>query len=395
VRSDRDLSIIIFYKRDAKRDLFERQQYNSQMVRLKRSSHNPIIEASDDVGAIVNSPSVIKIPSWIEDPLGAYYMYFSHKHGSYIRMAYADHPEGPWEIYSPGVLDIEETPFVGHIASPDVHVDHSEETIRMYYHGESSLRDLVFGPIKHRKYRRESYDYRYRSIPHRVLYQAGRTGYKQIQNGGRDGITPPSEQPTQSDDPTNNKFNLMKLLTRRPIKPPTVQETRHAKSSTGLSFTAQDSIIGPSWLAVFHYNERWYGIGSRDGYLFSSDTPTDPFDRKQKLLKTGRHFGVHCDEDKLEVYYSKSNDQPERILRTNIILSTKSSNWKLGDTIEVLAPEMKYEGSNISLEVTQQRSYSERRQIVRDPSIFVDRESKYMFYALAGETGIGVVKLLE
>ena len=187
----------------------------------------------------------------------------------------------------------------------------------------------------------------------------------------------------------------MKALTTRPIKPPTVQETRHANSSTGLSFTTLDSIIGPSWLAVFRYGGRWYGIGSRDRCLYSSDTPTNPFDRKQTLLQNGRHFGVHCDGDQLEVYYSKSDDQPERILRTDITLSANSSDWKLGKTIEVLAPEMEYEGSNIPVDVSQQRSYSERRQMVRDPSIFVDHGSKYMYYALAGETGIGVAELLE
>ncbi len=365
------------------------------MVNVRRSSYNPIVERSNDVGAIVNSPSVIEVPPWVEDPLGAYYMYFSHKHGSYIRMAYADHPEGPWNVYSSGVLSIEDTPFIGHIASPDVHVDHSEEVIRMYYHGESPLNDLIFGPIKHRGYRRESYDYRYRSIPHRILYQAGRTGYKLIQNGGRDGITPPSEQPTQSEAATNNGFNLMKALTTPPIKPPTVQETRHAESSTGLSFTTQNTIIGPSWFAVFQYGRHWYGIGSRDGYLYSSNTPTNSFDRKQRLMQNGRHFGVYLDGDQLEVYYSKSDDQPEQILRTNITLSANSSNWKLGETIKILAPEMEYEGSNIPLEVSQQRSYSERRQMVRDPSIFIAHGSKYMYYALAGETGIGVAELLE
>jgi len=365
------------------------------MINLERSSNNPIIEASGDVGSIVNSPSVIKVPSWVEDPLGTYYMYFSHKHGSYIRMAYADHPEGPWNIYSPGVLDIEETPFVGHIASPDVHVDHAEKLIRLYYHGESSLRDLVFGPLKHREYRRESYDYRYQSIPHRILYQVGRTGYKLIQNGGRDGISPPSERPAKSGTAANDSFDLMKKLTTRPIKPSTVQETRHAASSTGLSFTSQGSIIGPSWLAVFQYDGRWYGIGSRDGYLYSSETPTDPFDRERKLFESGRHFGVYIDGDQLEVYYSKSNDQPERILRTNILLSSNCSDWEIDTTVEVLEPKMAYEGANIPLDVSQQRSYSEQRQIVRDPSIFSVDKSKYLFYALGGEIGIGVAEFRD
>jgi len=44
-------------------------------------------------------------------------------------------PTGPWAIYKPGVLHIDKTAAVGHIASPDVIIDEDTKTIRMYFHG--------------------------------------------------------------------------------------------------------------------------------------------------------------------------------------------------------------------------------------------------------------------
>ncbi|MFP4173118.1 MAG: hypothetical protein ACLFV4_09430 [Candidatus Hydrogenedentota bacterium] len=107
--------------------------------RVERFEANPIIHREmhgliGDRGANINGPSLIRVPDWVEDPLGEYYLYFAHHNGSYIRLAYADALEGPWKIHEPGVLDLEETPGRGHVASPDVHVDRDEQRIRMYHH---------------------------------------------------------------------------------------------------------------------------------------------------------------------------------------------------------------------------------------------------------------------
>lgn len=106
-----------------------------------RVGNNPIIHSETEglegrVGENINGPSVIKVPDWIENPLGKYYMYFAHHHGKYIRLAYADSPTGPWVVYKPGVLNLKETAAAGHIASPDVIIDEKEKTIKMYFHGK-------------------------------------------------------------------------------------------------------------------------------------------------------------------------------------------------------------------------------------------------------------------
>ena len=108
-------------------------------VQVRRFSQNPIIRpemlpGSD--GSNINGPSLIRVPGWVTNRLGSYYLYFAHHRGSYIRLAYADKLEGPWKIYAPGVLSLNEAPGCkGHIASPDVHVDEQRREIRMYFHG--------------------------------------------------------------------------------------------------------------------------------------------------------------------------------------------------------------------------------------------------------------------
>ena len=111
-------------------------------MRVERLRNKPIVTPAIDatIGSNINGPSLVRVPEWIRDPLGAYYLYFAHHKGRYIRMAYAQNLEGPWSTYGPGVLDLGESFFgnssdPNHVASPDVHVDSENRQIRMYYHG--------------------------------------------------------------------------------------------------------------------------------------------------------------------------------------------------------------------------------------------------------------------
>lgn len=90
------------------------------------------------MGSNINGPSLIRVPDWILDPLGKYYLYFAHHRGTFIRLAYSDNLKGPWAIYTPGVLDLKESYFNHHIASPDVRVMEDRQEIWMYYHGCSA-----------------------------------------------------------------------------------------------------------------------------------------------------------------------------------------------------------------------------------------------------------------
>ena len=129
-------------------------------VTFTRFKNNPIITAdmlpSKEEGDDINGPCLIEAPDWLPNKLGKYYLYFAHHKGKYIRLAYADDIHGPWKIYTPGTLHIEDcicnnAPFasgesirhtgaenagdeVTHIASPDVLVDAANKQLVLYFH---------------------------------------------------------------------------------------------------------------------------------------------------------------------------------------------------------------------------------------------------------------------
>lgn len=108
-------------------------------MRAQRLPHNPILRHTPQVdarvGSNINGPSLIRVPDWLPNPLGRYYLYFAHHTGPCIRLAYADSLEGPWQIHAAGTLRLEDAHFIDHIASPDVHADVERRELRMYYHG--------------------------------------------------------------------------------------------------------------------------------------------------------------------------------------------------------------------------------------------------------------------
>jgi hypothetical protein len=141
-------------------------------VRVQRLVDGPIIspDLHSSIGVNIQGPSMIRVPDWVKDRHGDYYLYFADHKGRYIRLAYADHLAGAWRIYEPGCLQLQESGFLTappqvtpeqieqfeaqrresgveishdvrseittpHIASPDVHVDPLRRQIVMYFHG--------------------------------------------------------------------------------------------------------------------------------------------------------------------------------------------------------------------------------------------------------------------
>jgi hypothetical protein len=109
-----------------------------------RFDANPIITPEmlkDNDGENINGPSLIRVPEFVQNPLGKYYLYFSRHTGKYIRLAYSDDIKGPWKIYEQGTLKVEDCTCSdirkgprNHIASPDVHIDRENQKIVMYFH---------------------------------------------------------------------------------------------------------------------------------------------------------------------------------------------------------------------------------------------------------------------
>jgi hypothetical protein len=123
-------------------------EYTAGRMRIERFTTNPIVRPHMDgrMGDNINGPSLIRVPEWVERPLGKYYLYFGHHRGEHIRLAYADHLEGPWQTYEPGVLELADSYFQHHIASPDVLVDEERRQFHLYFHGSMTAPDRQAHP---------------------------------------------------------------------------------------------------------------------------------------------------------------------------------------------------------------------------------------------------------
>jgi hypothetical protein len=308
----------------------------------------PALDAS--IGVNIQGPSVIKVPEWIKEPLGAYFMYFADHKGRYIRLAYADAVSGPWEIFVPGTLQLEdaflltepppvsrsesaaiESRFSGmklghdiirevtapHIASPDVHVDRENRRIVMFYHGLEAL--------------------------------------------GR-------------------------------------QVTRVATSTDGITFKARPEKLGRTYWRSFQYGGFYYGL-AMPGQFYRSTNLLGGYEKGPLLFnKDMRHCAVIVVGDELMIFWTQVGEAPEKIKLSRIDLREDWSDWNESDAVEILRPKLAWEGGEAPLMPSRRSTAYGLVNQLRDPAIFIDapgrsEERVYLFYAYGGESGIGVAEL--
>jgi hypothetical protein len=319
----------------------------SAEVTAKRFAENPLItvHTSPSLGDNVNGPSIMRVPDWVKNPLGRYYMYFAHHKGQYIRMAYADSLHGPWKIYEPGVMNVADTALFRpqpdpqrtppgaytHIASPEIYVDQDHKRIVMWFHGMwTEGKRWPDDPQEARKYLREH-------------------GYAQY--------------------------------------------TQVSESSDGIHFTARPAISRQSYLRVFAHGNEFFAISRlgqllRSPDLFSSfELGPDPF-RDEPYARRVRHVALLPRDGKLEVFLSFIGDAPEGIWHTTISLNGDWTQWKASGNEEVLKPEASYECPGLPVAPSEiGEIYGPARQL-RDPALYVENGKIYLFYTICGEQGI-------
>jgi len=328
---------------------------------IERLQGNPIIrpDLHASLSSNINGPSLIKSPPWIDDPLGKYYLYFASHDGQYIRLAYADELTGPWSIYSPGTLHIDQpdVAFNDHIASPDVHVDSNRKQIIMYYHGccQPFLEPLA----------------------------ANSTSDAQHQN-----ITIKLKKLIFGTDP-----NIVN------------QFTRVATSRDAINFSSQQEPIGRFYFRVFEHRNKFYALAkTNQGFgevesgqrLYRSDKQMGGFKPGPVLFNDGaRHTAVRRRGDQLDVFYSRIGDNPERILHAIIDLTRDWSDWEASTPEPVLAPTYDWEGANISAETSEAGAADGPVHQLRDPGIFQEGGRTYLLYTVAGERGIALGEVVD
>ena len=307
-------------------------------MQAHRLGDGPIIRPDLDarMGANINGPSLVRAPDWLTEAPGRYLLYFADHHGTYIRLAYADAPAGPWEMYEPGTLQLEQTPFphtpeefqtddprvaagvergwvYPHIASPDVHVDEERREIRMYFHG---------------------------ALP-----------------DGR-------------------------------------QRTRVARSRDGLHFESGEELLANSYLRMLRREEDWIGM-AMPGILCRSEDGLGDFEHGPQLFGDEmRHCALLPRGDTLWVFWTLVGHAPERILVSAVEMQGDWREWRAGPAAELLRPELEWEGAALPLAPSVRGWAPDPVNELRDPGVFVDRDERvYLLYSVQGERGIGLAEL--
>ena len=299
---------------------------------VQRLNDGPIItpHLDDRMGSNIQGPTLIRVPDWVENPLGKYYLYFADHRGSYIRLAYADDILGPWSIYSPGSLKLEQSffpttcppcsqspgregaPLYAHIASPDVHVRDDLQQIVMYVHG----RDV-----------------------------------------GR-------------------------------------QITRLATSSDGIHFEGQPEVLGRPYFRVFEHDDHYYALAMPGYLYRSPDGLSDFEPGPRFFNDNMRHSAVLVRGDRLHVFWTQAGHAPERILLTSIDTDGDWLDWQQSEVTEVLRPELPWEGSDLPIAASTRGHIDEPVNQLRDPAIFEEDGQVYLLYSVAGERGIAISRLI-
>jgi hypothetical protein len=321
-------------------------------VTARRLTQNPLITiaSSRSLGDNVNGPSIVRVPDWIEHPLGRYYMYFAHHMGAYIRLAYADRIEGPWRIHEPGVVPVASTAFYRpqpdppenledfytHVASPEVYVDHPNRRLVMWFHGWfTEGQQWPVGEAAARAW-------------------AQKNGYGQY--------------------------------------------TQAAESRDGLAFDIRPTITRTSYLRVFPRDGALYGM-ARLGLLLRSPDPATAFEPGPNPFAGGpyagrvRHVALLQRESMMYVFFTAIGDDPERVMMTTFEMGGDWTTWRAADAVEVLRPEAAYECSNLPGAPSAAGDVKGAVRQLRDPAVFEENGRSFLFYSFCGEQGIAAAEI--
>jgi hypothetical protein len=316
-------------------------------VDARRFATNPLITvaSSSTLGGNVNGPTVIRVPQWVQQPLGRYYMYFANHMGDFVRLAYSDDVTGPWTIYEPGVLHVRDTAFFRrqpdptetladfytHVASPEMLVDPVRKRMVMWVHGWWTAGE------------------RWPANPAEARTWARQKGYGQF------------SQPAESAD--------------------------------GLHFTVRGSITKTSYMRVFQRGGLYYAV-SRLGLVSRTDDPLSTFQGGRNLFSGTRyanrvrHVALVVRGDRLEVFFTAIGDAPEHVLVSTVDLTADWTTWQAAAPVDVIEPQAAYECASLPDAPSEAGDIDVAARQIRDPFVFEEAGRSFLFYSTCGEQGI-------
>jgi len=340
---------------------------------VERVGQFPLIEeVGEEQGYInINGPSVIRVPDWVDNPFGKYYLYFAHHKGGYIRMAYADEITGPWQVYHPGVLPLAESGFP---VALDTEVSAWQALVDIF---------TSFSPYVVRDYLM-------------LVYNATVTDPAQRQARGISAAANKAAH-IASPEVLIDEENQRLLMFFHGYDERGGQSSGLAASSDGMNFVALDQRILSTYLRGFEYRGQHYLLGM-PGVLFRGDSNTGPWQPRSKLLfqPDMRHAGLWLEGSTLYVFWSMVGYAPERLLLSTVDLSAGDwDDWVATAPVDVLLPELAWEGGELEAMPSLRGELDVPAKELRDPYVFRDEDKQlYLFYVGGGEKAIGVARLL-
>jgi hypothetical protein len=343
-------------------------------IGVERLAGNPIIRPHQDgrMGGNVQGPSLIRVPNWIANPLGRYYLYFADHKGAYIRLAYADRLEGPWRTHEPGSLQLAESLFLTEPAPvPEGWAPAAGAAPAPPPPAGASAAGSAAG------------------APTPAL-----SGFA---SGAVEGVPTPLESATlphiASPDAHAREDLREIVLYYHGLEGFRTQRSRVATSKDGIHFTARPELVGSTYLRAFRHDGQWYILGM-PGMLFRSRDGLSGFEQGPTLFPpTMRHAGALVRGRTLFVFWTRVGDSPEHILLSTIDLDGDWSTWRAGEPIDVLYPERDWEGADLPPAPSVRDAINVRVRQLRDPAMFEEAGRVYLLYSVAGESGIAIAEL--
>ena len=342
----------------------------------ERLSERPIIHAglalpewAADGAHNINGPALIRVPDWIANPLGRYYLYFAHHKGGHIRVAYADSLGGPWRLRPGGALSLAESGFAQRV--PDA--------------------PSAFGALAALWRRFSVHVVRDHLLLHRAVV-ADRAARRRLGLAPSEPLKPHVASPELVVDHDARRL----LMFYHGLMPDRSQMSRVAVSTDGLRFAVTDALVPSPYLRAFAHRGRHYLLGM-PGVLYRAERVGGPYAPRARSLfgPDARHSGVLVDGDALHVFWSRVGDAPECILSSTVDLGpTDWDDWRASEPRVALCPERRWEGAGLEARPSLRGELAELARELRDPFAFVDSDgARYLLYAGGGEQAIGIARL--
>ena len=325
-------------------------------IKITRLLDQPIVDPSShpSIGDNIQGPSALRVPDWLPNPLGRYYLYFADHKGSYIRLAFANSILGPWTIHVPGTVRLEGSHFLTNTPEPGAEMRDRARARAQRQSSQSQLSE--------------------EALFEEILAEM---------------TTPHIASPDLHCDSRKRQI----VMYYHGLDSPDKQLTRVALSNDGLDFSTRPERLGNTYLRAFDYRGTRYAI-AMPGVVYRSGDGLGHFEIGPTLFEpNARHMALVQRGDSLGIFWTRVGDAPESILLSWLDLRKPWTEWRASEAEVVMRPELDWEGARAAREPSVRGAVRGRVNQLRDPAVLEDEGRVYLFYSGGGESAIGVAEV--